>query len=229
MEFAAECQYSSGIIRCAGRFGKRKLLAPAVRKSLQIWWNHLVQLTLLHFLWLIAQLLIVTAPPATAALYVLVEKVGHGDLISPHDVWTTFRAMIVPAWKWAACNLAVLAVLAAWVLWSRGQAGVIATAASFLVLVALAFWGALNIFYWPLWLSQSDLSLRNTYRNAVVLVLTFPALSAALLLISLALVVVSALTLLPLIHVLMLWIALLGQQTTSAMVERLAARSQPAA
>ncbi len=197
------------------------MVTHALRQSLKVWWNNLVQLTLLHFAWVVCQMLIVTAPPATAALYALVEKVAQGDLLSGREVWTTFRAAFVPAWKWAICNLVVLSLLASYLWWAGRQTALLASAVSVLALAALALWLAMNLFYWPLWLAQSDSSVRNTYRNAFVIVAANPAASAALLLISLGVVAVSTLTILPLIHVLMIWLALFGLNMTRALIRRL--------
>jgi len=197
------------------------LIGQALKQSLQIWWKDLVHLTLLHFLWVVCQLLIVTGPPATAALYILVGKVMDGELLSGRDIWLVFRAVFIPAWKWAACNLAVLGVLSGYLWWSRTQVGILADALSFLTLFALTFWLAANIYYWPVWLAQTDKSVRNTFRNTFVIVMSNPLSSAANVLICLCLTAVSVLTILPLIHLLMIWLVLFGINITQALIGRI--------
>lgn len=198
----------------------RPLITRALRQALRRWWNSLVHLTLLNFFWLACQLLIVTGPPATAVVYLLADRLAQDELITPRDVSAALRAVFVPAWRWGLCNLVVIGVLAGWWWWAGLQTGVLAAAVTCLVLLLLAYWLTLNAYYWPLWLAQSDASLRNTLRNAFVLTLTHPGASAALLLISLALTVLSALTILPLIHALMVWLALFGLKVTAALVEQ---------
>jgi len=195
-----------------------------VKRSWQAWWTHLVHLTLLNILWFIAQLLVVTAPPATATLYVVANQVARGELISAREVWTTFRAMFIPAWKWTACNLLVLLALVSYLIWAQTQAGMIAAFISVLALLVLAIWLAMNLVYWPLWIEQADTGLRNTFRNAFVIVVSNPAYCFLLLLISVGLIVISTLIVLPLIHVLKVWLVLLGANVTQALIKRISAQ-----
>lgn len=197
------------------------MLKHAAKQSFQVWWNNLVHLTLFNFLWVICQLLIVTGPPATATVYILVEKVMQGDLVTLRDAWTTFRAMFVTAWKWGLCNLAMLILVISYLWWAQTQSGVFALAVSFFALIVLAFWLTMNLFYWPLWLAQSDSSLGNTFRNAFVLVISNPGSSLGIFLISVGLIIISGLTILPLIHCLMIWLALFGLHSTQALIKRI--------
>jgi hypothetical protein len=151
-----------------------------------------------------------------------------GDLLNGRDIWLVFHAVFIPAWKWAACNLAVLGVLASYLWWSGTQGGVLADALRFLTLFALIFWLAVNIYYWPLWMAQTDKSVRNTFRNAIVIVMSNPVASAASLLVCLGLTAVSALIILPLIHVLMIWLVLLfGMNITQALIGHISSGEQP--
>ncbi|HVU14138.1 MAG TPA: DUF624 domain-containing protein [Phototrophicaceae bacterium] len=192
-----------------------------LKRSLRGWWNHLVHLTLLNIAWLVAQILVVTAPPATATLYVVANQVAQGELISARDVWITFRAMFIPAWKWAACNLIVLLVLASYLLWARTQTGAIFGFVGVLVLLGLILWVEMNLLYWPLWIAQEDTGLRTTFRNAFVIVIAAPLDSLLLFLASAVLIAVSALIVLPLIHFLMVWLALLGANVAQALIKRI--------
>jgi len=197
------------------------MFVQLLKRLLRDWWNHLVHLTMLNIIWLIAQILVVTGPPATATLYIVANQIAQGELLSVRDVWTIFRAMFVPAWKWAACNLIVLLVLASYLLWAPTQAGVIFSFVSVLVLLVLLLWLTMNLFYWPLWIAQEDTGLRNTFRNAFVIVIAAPVDSFSLFLVNALMIVVSALVVLPLIHFLMVWMALLGENVAQMLIKRI--------
>ena len=80
-------------------------------------------------------------------------------------------------------------------------------------LVIALGWFALNLFYWPFWLAQSDRRMVNTYRNGLVLLLKMPVFSLTLAVISAFLIIGSGILSLPLVAVLMAWLALIGVLT----------------
>lgn len=181
-----------------------------IKHALVLWWRELTLLTLFNVIWFLLQIPIVTGPPATATMYVVARRVLDDELTHPGDVWPALRHMFLPAWKWGAVNLLVFVVLASnfW-----GYRDVVGQGWVFLrvlwTFIGLG-WVALNLFYWPLWLTQTDRRLVNTYRNCLVVVLRMPFFCLALTAICAVLVVGSVLLTLPLVVALMAWLALIG-------------------
>jgi hypothetical protein len=200
------------------------MLISALKSALSLWWHNLVHFTFFHFAWIICQFLIIPAPAATATLYWLVVRFQEGEMVTFRDAWLEFRALFIPAWKWGAINLIAWAG-AVGILWlAQQQIGIFGAALTFAVLILLAGWLALNLIYWALWFQQEDQSLATTYRNALVLLAYSPASVLLLLLVSLLIIVVSVLTVLPLIHVIMVWLAVLSTIVTQRLVRSIPQR-----
>jgi hypothetical protein len=181
-----------------------------IKRAFALWWRELILLTFFNVAWFLLQIPIITGPPATAAMYVIARRVLDDELVNPRDGWAALRQMFLPAWKWGAANLVVLAALA-FNFWSyREMAAQSWTVIRLLwTLIALG-WYALNLFYWPFWLAQADRRMVNTYRNCLVLLFRMPVFSVALTAICAALVVGGVLLTLPLVVALMAWLALMG-------------------
>ena len=185
--------------------------APRViKRAIALWWREVILLSFFNVVWFVLQLPIITGPPATAAMYVITRRVLEGELVHPLDGWSALRYVFWPAWKWAGVSLILVTVLLVnfWGYWQTPGEG---WAIVRLLWIAIAFgWFALNLFYWPFWLAQSDQRMVNTYRNSLVLLLTMPAPVLALALTSVVLVASSILLSLPLVLGLMVWLALIG-------------------
>jgi len=76
--------------------------------------------------------------------------------------------------------------------------------------IIATLWFALNLFYWPFWLSQKDQRLRIALRNAFVLYIKSPGFGLTILIVCALLVAVSIALTLPLAVGLMAWLALIG-------------------
>lgn len=200
------------------------MLISAFRSALSLWWHNLVHFTFFHFAWLICQFLIVPAPAATATMYWLVVRFQEGEMVTFRDAWLELRALFIPAWKWGICNLFVWGGALGIFWFAQQQSGIVGSALSFAALILLALWLALNLVYWALWFQQEDKSVATTYRNALVLLTLNPGSVLLLLLVSLLIIVVSVLTVLPLIHVLMVWLAILSTIVTQRLVRSIPQR-----
>jgi hypothetical protein len=187
-----------------------------IKHAFALWWRELILLTFFNVVWFLLQIPIITGPPATAAMYVIARRVSGDELINPRGGWTALRQMFLPAWKWGAVNLLLLAALALNFWGFRDAEGLGWTFLRMLwALIALG-WFALNLFYWPLWLSQTDRRMVNTYRNCLVLLFRLPFFTLALTASCAVLVVGGALLTLPLVVALMAWLALIGTLAVEA-------------
>jgi hypothetical protein len=184
-----------------------------IKRTLILWWGELILLTFFNVVWFLLQLLIITGPPATAAMYVIARRVVDGEFIIPGDMWSALRQVFWPAWKWGLINLVLIAIVIInfWGYW--GIAGQSWAIMRLLWMVIALGWFALNLFYWPFWLIQSDRRMVNTYRNVLVLLLKMPIFSLTLAVISAFLIMGSVVLSLPLVAVLMVWLTLIGVLT----------------
>ena len=184
-----------------------------IRRAITLWWQEVILLTFFNVAWFVLQLPVITGPPATAGMYVVVRRMLDDELVHPLDGWLALRQVFWPAWKWGAANVILVAVLVTnfWSYWKAAGQG---WATMRLLWIMIAFgWFALNLFYWPFWLTQSDQRMVNTYRNSLVLFLKTPSSVLTLALISVVLVISSVLLTFPLAILLMDWLALIGTLT----------------
>lgn len=181
-----------------------------IGRTLALWWKHIGQLTLFNVAWLVLQVPIVTGPPATAAMYVIARRVADDELLDLGDGWQALRQMWWPAWRWGLVNLIVLVTLVGNFYAYQAFSGWGWVALRLLWGAIGVVWLAVNLFYWPFWLAQSDQRLTTTLRNGLLLLARSPGLSLTLLVICVLLATASVLLTLPLAVALMAWLALAG-------------------
>jgi uncharacterized membrane protein YesL len=179
-------------------------------RALALWWQEFFLLTFFNLAWLACQVLIVTGPPATAAMYAVARRLADGEFIEPRHGLEALRRMFSPAWVWGAINLLIVGVLVGnfW-LYQSATGWLWASLRLAWGVIALS-WFAVNLFYWPFWLAQEQPSPQLTFRNSFLFLAKRPGLALTLMLISALLIVVSVLTTLPLAAALMAWLALVG-------------------
>lgn len=180
-----------------------------IGRSFRIWWEQWFILTILNIGWFLAQMLVITGPPATAVLYAMTRRTVDGDFWDQRDVWGAFRRLFWPAWRWGVVNAVVIG-LAAFNLLAYESEGVWRLL-RVVWIGGLVVWGSLNLFYWPFWLAQADKSMRTTYANCGRFLLLNVWQGPLLVLVCVALAVVSVVTTLPFTLALMVWLALLAE------------------
>lgn len=190
-------------------------------RSLQYWSDEIALLVQMNAAWVLAMLLIIPGPPATAALLVVANRMAHGELVSWRVARDAFRRYFWKAWGWAALNAAFIGLLIYNYLFYRNQASgtlwivvQVAWAA-----VALA-WAALQLYWWPLLLEMPDHPLIGSLRNAAKLALLNPLFTGMLTLVSLLFVAIGIGLALPATLMLTSVLALVANHAT---LDRLAA------
>lgn len=180
------------------------VLAFAGRRT----WDEWLSIVVLSALWLLAQVLVVTGPPATATLFAMARATHDGVYWGPADAWVAFRTLFWPAWRWGLPNLLVIgiSVYNLSVFWNVPGATWIALRVVWL-LVLLA-WLGLNLFFWPLYLSADNRSLRNTWANCGRFWLLHPATGFVLLGVAVVVGVAAVSTLLPVVLGVVFWLCL---------------------
>ena len=141
-----------------------------IRAALRDTWSDLLTTALVNLLWLIFTALVVTAPPATLALFYTANRIAHGDPTDPGDflraVWRFFGV----GWRWGLLNAAVIFLLVGDVfLTGRLSQSSVARFAQGLYLAALGVWLLLQLYLLPFLFEQEIPRLRLALRNAAVL------------------------------------------------------------
>ncbi len=182
------------------------ILAAATRR----FWDEYLSTLVLSSVWLLAQVLVLPGPPATAALFAMARATYDGEYWSAADAWAAFRRHFWAAWRWGLPNLLVLGIglYNLSVFWNVPG---VWSGLRWLWLVALLAWLALNLFYWPFYLAADDRSLRNTYANCARFWLLHPAAAAVLALAGLVVGIAGVSTLLPVVLGAAFWLALVAE------------------
>jgi uncharacterized membrane protein YesL len=181
-----------------------------VGRAFGLWWRELLLLTVFNLAWLALQVPIITGPPATAAMYVLARRLADGELIEFRHGWQALRQMLWPAWQWGALNLVIVVAVVGNFRFYSSTPGLLWSALRLAWGIIATLWFAVNLFYWPFWLAETDRRLGLTLRNGLLLFLKTPGLGLTILVICTLLIVVSVLLTLPLAVGLMAWLALIG-------------------
>ena len=182
------------------------IVAAATRRV----WDEYMSVLLLSAGWLLAQVLIIPGPPATAALFAMARATHDGVFWSTADALAAFRALFWPAWRWGLPNLLVIGIglYNISVFWN--VPGVWA-GLRWLWLAGLLVWLGLNLFYWPFYLAATDRSWRNTYANCGRFWLLHPLTAVVLLAVALVVGVAAVSTLLPVVLGAVFWLALVAE------------------
>jgi uncharacterized membrane protein YesL len=194
-----------------------------VRAALRDTWSDLFNTAVINLLWLILTLLVVTAPPATLALFSTANRIAREEPTDPRDFLRAFRRYLVIGWRWGLLQVVVLGVLIGDILLSGRLGGETAFGqlAQGLYLAALACWLLLQLYALPFLFEQDEPALRTALRNAAVMMGANVGFSAALGLLLLVLLCIGAILFFLSLAGGAVFLALLGNH---AVLDRLAAR-----
>lgn len=142
-----------------------------VGKTLTDYRDEMFGLMLCNLCWLVAQVLIIPGPPATAALFYVTNRVAHGHFARLSEFWQAFKRFFLVSCKWGALNLLVILVFGnAFLFYGSGKLlGSFGFVLALMNLVLLAMWFFTQLFAFPFWLEQSDKRIGQALRNALVL------------------------------------------------------------
>ncbi len=191
-----------------------------------MWWRDLIDYAVLNLLWIGFSLTVIGGPPALAAMYRMAADSADGDYVDWRQFGAAMKALVVPAWRWGLLQLGVYGVIGFNLLFYSHESGVFWAILRLCWFAGLVIWSALNLFYWPFFLEQDDRRITTTYRNTMVFSITRPGLVFGLVVLSVAVIVVSAMTVILFAFAVLPLVALM---TTYAVREALAeARNQAA-
>lgn len=150
-----------------------------------------------NILWVLGTVLLITAPPAMAAMCYAAHQLARQEPVTWRTFFEGFRKHFWLGWRWGLINVLVIALLISngqfysqfdtnWSGWIRG---------AFLGLFLL--WLMIQVYVFPLLFEQERRSLLLALRNSVVLWLRYPGFSLSLLAFLIFLAVISSLLLQP--------------------------------
>jgi hypothetical protein len=155
-------------------------------------WQELWTIFIVHLLFLLGSILIVTGPPVTIALFFYGNRIAHGEVANERDFLAAVRHYWRPAWRWGFLNLIVVGLLAGD--YSLiGRMNIDPNTMHFiqgLYVTLLAFWSLVQLFALPFLFEQNQPAVFQALRNAMVFIrgnLLFVFALALLLIISLTL------------------------------------------
>lgn len=150
-----------------------------------------VYLVALNILWFFSSALIVTAPPATAALYAVTRDLGYGNRVERLDFFRLMRRYFWTGWRWGLLNMVAVTLYGA-NLWFYT---LLDPPLNFLGrgfwTAAFLLWLVTQMYCFPVLLEQERPVVRTAARNAFVLVLLHPVFTAILALFAATLVLAS--------------------------------------
>ena len=141
-----------------------------IRAALHDAADDLFTTAVVHLLWLILTLLVVTAPPATVALFYYSNRKAHGEVTDVGDFFFALRRYFRPAWRWGLANSFVIFFLwGDFILTGRLIEGAAAQLIQGFYLALLIVWLFLQLYALPIMFEQTEPSLRLAWRNAAVM------------------------------------------------------------
>jgi uncharacterized membrane protein YesL len=154
-------------------------------------WQELWTILIVNLLFLLGNLLIITGPPATLALFFYGNRIAHGEVANERDFLEAIRKFWGPAWCWGLINLLMIGLLTGdyYLIGNLTDNPEMASFVQGLYVALLLSWLLLQLFALPFLFEQNQPSVLQALRNAAVFIgrnLLFVLVFALLLGISLA-------------------------------------------
>jgi uncharacterized membrane protein YesL len=154
----------------AGMMDAWRVLASAVDDVRSIG----VHLVGLNILWFFTSCLIITAPPATAALYAMTREMGYRHPIEWQDFFRFLRRYFWVSWRWGLVNLLAVLITSANLFFYQNFDPPTAFILRGIWISLFILWIIIQMYCFPVLLEQQEPSVRLALLNASVLVLRHP-------------------------------------------------------
>lgn len=189
-----------------------------VWETVRDWYNGLVGLATMNFVWFLLGMTVILLPPATAGLYVVTHSLARGKGAHFSDLWLGMQRYAWVSYRWALANAVVATILVVGIDFYGRTAGAVGVFIQVMFVCAGLLWIAVQFYTWPFLVVQPVAHLRLALKNALFLALANPVYDFVLLGTTALALVLSLLTILPLAVFLTSFVALLGSR---AVTERL--------
>lgn len=142
--------------------------------SLKEAFHNMFELVIFNVLWLFCSILVITAPPATAALFYTTNQLAHERRANWRTFFYAMRRYFWKSWGWGILNIAIATIFFSnlvfysniqqtWAEWAQGG-----------ITAIFIFWVILQLFVFPIAFEQDDPNLRTAMRNSAVLMIKRP-------------------------------------------------------
>ncbi len=141
-----------------------------LRAALRDTWDDLFTTAVCNLLWLFFNLVLVTGPPATVALFYYANRLAHGEPTGVGDFLRAVRRYFGVGWRWGLVNGVLLFLLVGDVILT-GQLSQSAGArlAQGFFLAGLLAWLLLQLYTLPFLFEQETPSVRLALRNGAAM------------------------------------------------------------
>jgi hypothetical protein len=141
-----------------------------VRAALRDTWSDLLTTAVVNLLWIVLTLLIVTAPPATLALFYVGNRIARGEPTDAGNFLRAFGRYFGVGWRWGILQVVVLFLLIGdLILTGRLSESAGARLAQGLYLAGLAVWLFLQLYVLAFLFEQEAQSVRMALRNGLLM------------------------------------------------------------
>lgn len=141
-----------------------------IRSALRHTWDDLFTTAVVNLLWLFFNLLVITGPPATLALFHVANRIARGEPTDPGDFLLAFRRYFKAGWRWGLLNyLVIFFLLGDVMLTGRLSQSELARMAQGFYWAALAVWLFLQLYLLPFLFEQEEVKVTQALRNGVVM------------------------------------------------------------
>lgn len=173
--------------RRAGMMDAWGVLASAINDVRDIG----VYLIFLNILWFISSSLLITAPPATVALFAITRELGYRRPVTWRDFVRMLFQYFFIGWRWGFVNLIVIAIIVINFVFYQTLDPPIDFLGRGIWMILLFFWFLVQMYCLPIMMEQQQSSIRLALRNSIVLVLRHPFYSIVFALVATAFIVAS--------------------------------------
>jgi uncharacterized membrane protein YesL len=143
-----------------------KILGLAVRDT----WQELWTILIVNLLFIFANLLVITGPPATLALFFYANRIAHEERATERDFLQAMRTYWKPAWRWGFTNLLVIGLLTGdyYLVETLTENARVASFVQGLYITLIAGWLLLQLFTLPFLFEQKQPLVFQALRNAAI-------------------------------------------------------------
>lgn len=143
-----------------------KVLGLAFRDT----WQELWTILIVNLLFIFANLLVITGPPATLALFFYANRIAHEERATERDFLQAMRTYWKPAWRWGFMNILLIGLLTGdyYLVDNLSDNTRMASFIQGLYLTLLAIWLLLQLFAIPFLFEQTEPQVFQALRNAAV-------------------------------------------------------------
>jgi uncharacterized membrane protein YesL len=143
-----------------------KVLGLALRDT----WQELWTILIVNLLFIFANLLVITGPPATLALFFYANRIAHEERATERDFLQAMRTYWKPAWRWGFLNILIIGLLTGdyFLIETLTDNATMASLVQGLYLALLASWLLLQLFTVPFLFEQTEPRVGQALQNAAV-------------------------------------------------------------